>query len=80
MNSLITRREHLAILLAGAGGTLAAGTHRAWAQSVPWSSGTERPSIAVPPNATDCHHHIYDARFPAAPALKIIASCSADLA
>jgi predicted TIM-barrel fold metal-dependent hydrolase len=67
MNSLITRREHLAILLAGAGGTLAAGTHRAWAQSVPWSSGTERPSIAVPPNATDCHHHIYDARFPAAP-------------
>jgi predicted TIM-barrel fold metal-dependent hydrolase len=67
MNSLMTRREHLAILLAGAGGTLAAGAHRAWAQSVPWSSGTERPSIAVPANATDCHHHIYDARFPAAP-------------
>jgi predicted TIM-barrel fold metal-dependent hydrolase len=21
--------------------------------------------FAVPPNATDCHHHIYDARYPA---------------
>jgi predicted TIM-barrel fold metal-dependent hydrolase len=30
---------------------------------VPWSAGTERPSLQAPPGATDCHHHIYDARF-----------------
>lgn len=33
-------------------------------QPVPYSSGTELPAITVPRNATDCHHHIYDARFP----------------
>ncbi|MCX7780100.1 MAG: amidohydrolase family protein [Negativicutes bacterium] len=33
-------------------------------QPVPYSTGTERPRIKVPPNATDCHHHIYDSRFP----------------
>src|SRR3954470_16137634 len=30
---------------------------------VPWSSGTEAPKLKAPPHATDCHHHIYDARF-----------------
>jgi predicted TIM-barrel fold metal-dependent hydrolase len=34
---------------------------------VKWSSGTELPRLKVPPNATDCHHHIYDSRFPADP-------------
>ena len=33
---------------------------------VPWSSGTERPKLKAPPNACDCHMHIYDSRFPAA--------------
>jgi predicted TIM-barrel fold metal-dependent hydrolase len=37
------------------------------AQSVPWSAGTELPRLKLPPNATDCHHHIYDSRFPTAP-------------
>lgn len=65
MSTLTTRREHLAIL---AGATmLGAGTRPASAQSAPWSSGVQRPSIAVPPNATDCHHHVYDARFPPSP-------------
>lgn len=33
--------------------------------TVPNSSGTERPTLDVPPLACDCHHHIYDAvRFP----------------
>jgi predicted TIM-barrel fold metal-dependent hydrolase len=36
-------------------------------ESVPWSAGTEKPSLVAPPNATDCHHHIYDSRFPVAP-------------
>jgi Amidohydrolase len=35
--------------------------------AVPWSSGTEPPKLKAPPNACDCHMHIYDSRFPAAP-------------
>ena len=65
MNTWITRRNCLALLSAGA--ALGATTHRAFAQPAPWSSGTAGPSIAVPANATDCHHHIYDGRFPPAP-------------
>jgi len=34
---------------------------------VKWSSGTAAPALKAPPFATDCHHHIYDARYPAAP-------------
>jgi D-galactarolactone isomerase len=33
-------------------------------QQVPNSSGTERPRLKAPPNACDCHIHIYDDRFP----------------
>jgi predicted TIM-barrel fold metal-dependent hydrolase len=32
--------------------------------AVKWSAGTELPHLKVPPNAVDCHHHIYDLRFP----------------
>ncbi len=32
-----------------------------------WSGSTSRPRLQLPPGATDCHHHIYDTRFPAAP-------------
>ena len=35
--------------------------------AVPYSAGVERPTIKVPPNATDAHHHIYDSRFPVDP-------------
>jgi len=35
--------------------------------AVKWSAGTERPSLQAPPNATDCHHHVYDAKYPIAP-------------
>jgi predicted TIM-barrel fold metal-dependent hydrolase len=65
MTSSMTRRAHLAALMAGA--ALGVGLRPALAQTVPWSSGTDRPTFTVPPGATDCHHHIYDARFPAAP-------------
>jgi len=34
---------------------------------VPWSSGTRAPHFEVPPNATDCHHHVYNSRFPSDP-------------
>ena len=36
-------------------------------QQVPYSSGTELPKLKAPPNACDCHMHIYDSGFPAAP-------------
>ena len=36
------------------------------ADQVPYSSGTEAPKLKAPPNACDCHMHIYDARFPVA--------------
>jgi hypothetical protein len=36
---------------------MAHGKPGANAQSVPWSAGTELPSLKLPPNATDCHHH-----------------------
>ena len=34
---------------------------------VKWSAGAEAPRLKTPPNTTDCHHHIYDSRFPTAP-------------
>ncbi|MBZ5498680.1 MAG: amidohydrolase family protein [Acidobacteriia bacterium] len=34
-------------------------------QPVRWSAGTELPKTKVSARATDCHFHIYDARFPA---------------
>jgi predicted TIM-barrel fold metal-dependent hydrolase len=46
---------------------LAARVRPAAAQQVKWSSGTEAPKLKAPPNATDCHHHIYDARYPVDP-------------
>ena len=61
-----SRREVLVAvpgLIVGA----AALAHAQTGGTVPWSAGTEAPQLRVPPNATDCHHHIYDARFPMAP-------------
>lgn len=37
------------------------------AEAVPYSSGTEPPRTRAPANACDCHMHIYDSRYPAAP-------------
>jgi len=34
---------------------------------VKFSSGTEPPRTPAPPLATDCHHHVYDSRFPPDP-------------
>jgi D-galactarolactone isomerase len=39
----------------------------AFAQQVPWSSGTELPKLKAPANACDCHMHIYDAKYPVDP-------------
>jgi len=54
---------------AGLAGTLRAGAARA--QTVPWSGGTERPRTPAPADAADCHHHIYDHRYPVDPHAKL---------
>jgi len=61
--SSITRRS----LVAGGAAATALAT-RAGAQDavVRWSTGTETPQAKAPPNATDCHFHTYDRRYPAA--------------
>src|SRR5215204_2491079 len=46
---------------------LAAGMRVAAAQQVKWSEGTEPPKLKAPPNACDCHHHIYHSRYPVDP-------------
>jgi D-galactarolactone isomerase len=37
------------------------------AQQVKWSTGIEPAKLRAPANAADCHHHIYDARYPVDP-------------
>ena len=39
----------------------------AQAQQVLWSSGTDLPKLKMPADACDCHHHIYDGKYPIAP-------------
>ena len=41
------------------------------ATPVPFSAGTEKPAVAVPAGACDCHVHVYDRRFPAAPGARL---------
>jgi predicted TIM-barrel fold metal-dependent hydrolase len=65
------RRAHLKLLGLTAAG-LMANPIGAGAQEVLWSSGTEKPRTKAPPNATDCHHHIYDKRFPASPTATLL--------
>jgi len=58
------------VLLTASGAVAAAaglGGAGAAAAQVPWSAGSELPQLKAPANAADCHHHIYDSRFPIAP-------------
>ena len=65
---MLARREFLKTASVAALATIAGASVRdAHAQAVPWSTGTEPPKLKAPANACDCHMHIYDARFPAAP-------------
>src|SRR5262245_64340120 len=67
-----TRMSHDRIdrrtLLAGAAALATTATVQArdaGTQAVPNSSGTDLPALEAPPNACDCHMHVYDAeRFP----------------
>jgi D-galactarolactone isomerase len=35
--------------------------------AIPWTKGSEPATLKLPASATDCHHHIYDHRYPLAP-------------
>jgi len=62
------RREFIkaaGMLVLAASTSVGAGTARA--QQVPYSTGTEPPTLKAPANACDCHMHIYDAKYPVAP-------------
>ena len=54
------RRTVLTMMGAAAAG---AAISDARAQQAPWSTGTAPAKTKAPPNATDCHHHIYSSRY-----------------
>src|SRR5207245_9683055 len=58
------RREVLKVASAA---LIAAHARPADAQPVKWSMGSEAPKLKVPANATDCHHHVYNAKYPVDP-------------
>jgi len=60
------RREVVKMIAATAVAALTR-PHPGRAQQVKWSAGTAPAKLRAPPNAADCHHHIYDARYPADP-------------
>jgi predicted TIM-barrel fold metal-dependent hydrolase len=66
MESRWDRRELLKTI-AGVAAATALPSEQAAAQPVKWSAGTEPARLRAPANAADCHHHIYDARYPADP-------------
>jgi len=61
------RRDVLKVMSMAAVGALTTRATRADAQTVKFSEGTEAPKLKAPANATDCHHHIYDAKYPVDP-------------
>jgi D-galactarolactone isomerase len=61
------RREVLKTMSAAAAGLFAAAPRLADGQPVKWSEGTDPPKLKAPANACDCHHHIYDAKYPVEP-------------
>src|SRR5438874_1086509 len=38
--------------------------HHAGGGPVKWSTGTELPKLKAPAHACDCHHYLYDSRYP----------------
>ncbi len=61
------RREAIKIVAGIAAATVVSLPRPSAAQQVKWSAGTEPAKLKAPANAADCHHHIYDARYPADP-------------
>src|SRR5271168_2322715 len=68
MSRLVPRRTFLtamgATVIAAGGLNASRGQTQ---QAAPWSAGTEAPKLKAPPDACDCHMHIYASRFLVAP-------------
>ena len=65
---MLARREFLKTAsLAAVAAVSGVSVRSAQAQTVPYSTGTEPPKTKAPPNACDCHMHIYNSKFPIAP-------------
>lgn len=63
-----SRREILTTLsLTAAAGLVGGHARPASAQSVKWSAGTKAPKLKAPANAADCHHLVYNSKFPVDP-------------
>jgi D-galactarolactone isomerase len=67
MQAWLQRRDVLKLMTGATALAAMAELDRAAAQPVKWSAGTEPPKLRAPADAADCHHHIYDARYPADP-------------
>jgi predicted TIM-barrel fold metal-dependent hydrolase len=63
--------RHATALAVGVSGLTRLQTAMGDVPLVPFSAGMDMPSFRVPANACDCHMHIYDSRFPAAPGAKL---------
>src|SRR6266849_9108278 len=74
---IIGRRTFLAgagALATGAAGAFCVEGLAQETVAVPNSAGTATPQLKAPAGACDCHHHIYDARFPfSRPAARMVA-------
>lgn len=73
----MTRRALLAGAAAAAALPAIPATAKAQGETRPedavrWSAGTARPTAPAPVNATDCHFHTYDSRYPTAPGASLI--------
>ncbi len=63
MASECSRRDVLKTMSLFALGTPGLGISQNWK----WSSGSEFPKTKMPPDAADCHFHVYNSRFPPDP-------------
>ena len=64
MNAMMPDRRGLlrgALAVAAVGAMSRSQAEAQQQTEVRWSVGTEPPKTKAPPNATDCHFHIYDA-------------------
>ncbi|WP_292242318.1 amidohydrolase [Mesorhizobium sp.] len=68
----MTRRQ-LAASVAGFAASAMLGVGKTKADDeVPFSAGTEKPKFRAPEHTCDCHFHIYNSKFPAAPNASLV--------
>ena len=69
-SELWNRRDMLKMMSVATAGALtgcAPGAMTTQTGPVKFSAGTATPKSKAPANATDCHHHVYNSKFPVDP-------------